>query len=186
MAVVKTAKYAAIQGSRLSDEQAEIYGLYLESLQEQAGALTPELLVQVANDPKNPLHAYFEWDEQRAAHRYRVEQARHLLRSIRVVDRPLSSGDDWQHSQTRAFHNVSVTTQDDKFIRVYLSTDKILESEQLTTQVLTRMKKDLLTFTKRYESFLKTVEDFQLLSAAIDGLLLDDDVWERNGASGHA
>jgi hypothetical protein len=57
-----------------------------ERLQELAagGRLTPDMVVNDAEDPSSPLHKYFEWDESRAAHAYRLDQARRLIARVRV------------------------------------------------------------------------------------------------------
>lgn len=49
-----------------------------------AGRLTPDNVVDAAQDEASPLHQCFEWDNDAAAHMFRVEQARHLIRSVRV------------------------------------------------------------------------------------------------------
>lgn len=48
------------------------------------GILTPSSVIEAAKDPKNPLHSCFQWDDRKAANLYRVEQARHLIRSVQV------------------------------------------------------------------------------------------------------
>lgn len=50
----------------------------------RAGKLTPQDVVNEARDPANPLHAHFEWDDTAAAASWRIEQARTLIRSVRV------------------------------------------------------------------------------------------------------
>lgn len=50
-------------------------------------AIDPEDVVAFAADPDTALHARFEWDDSKAGHMYRVEQARHILRVyVTVVD----------------------------------------------------------------------------------------------------
>ena len=50
------------------------------------GVLRAESVVEAARDPGSPLHRYFEWSDERAAHQYRLEQARHLIRcSVTVL-----------------------------------------------------------------------------------------------------
>lgn len=49
------------------------------------GRLTPEAVVRAAKDPTSPLHKRFEWDDSEAAHQYRLEQARRLIRSVMVT-----------------------------------------------------------------------------------------------------
>lgn len=51
------------------------------------GRLTPELLIAEAKSSDSPLHQEFEWDDSIAAHRYRIDQARELIRSVRYVFR---------------------------------------------------------------------------------------------------
>jgi EAL domain-containing protein (putative c-di-GMP-specific phosphodiesterase class I) len=48
------------------------------------GLLTPEAVVKEAADPASPLHRYFEWDNRKAAHQFRIEQARRLIRSVEI------------------------------------------------------------------------------------------------------
>ena len=52
---------------------------------EHDGVLTPEQVIQEAKNRNNPLHQEFEWTESRAAHLYRLTQARRLLRTYLVV-----------------------------------------------------------------------------------------------------
>lgn len=49
------------------------------------GSLTPDLVVKDAEDSTSPLHELFEWDDGIAGHRYRIEQARQVITSVRVV-----------------------------------------------------------------------------------------------------
>ena len=47
--------------------------------------LTPEQVVEAARDPASPLHEEFEWDDTEAGHKWRLNQARTLIRSVRVT-----------------------------------------------------------------------------------------------------
>jgi hypothetical protein len=44
------------------------------------GVLTPDAVVARASNPKSALHDAFEWDDTEAARKYRLEQARQLIR----------------------------------------------------------------------------------------------------------
>lgn len=48
------------------------------------GRLTAEAVVSDATSKTSPLHRYFEWDDKKAGHQYRLEQARALIRRISV------------------------------------------------------------------------------------------------------
>jgi hypothetical protein len=49
------------------------------------GHLRPEYVLRDASSPDSPLHPCFEWDDSKAAEKYRREQAASLIRSIRVL-----------------------------------------------------------------------------------------------------
>ena len=51
---------------------------------EEAGELTPENVVLTAMDEDNPLHAEIEWDNEKAGPLYRLDQARTLIRNVRL------------------------------------------------------------------------------------------------------
>lgn len=48
------------------------------------GRLTPDAVLQDARSPKSPLHDQFTWDDSEAATQWRLQQARELIRSVRV------------------------------------------------------------------------------------------------------
>jgi hypothetical protein len=55
------------------------------------GKLTAESVLDAAVDPASPLHDRFEWDDGAAAHGYRLDQARRLIRAVvTVVEAPKS------------------------------------------------------------------------------------------------
>lgn len=49
------------------------------------GVLKPDDVVAEAADMNSPLHDEFEWDADKAAAAYRIDQARTLIRSVHVV-----------------------------------------------------------------------------------------------------
>ena len=64
----------------------------ITALEDDAGAIKPNLVVEAARDPDSPLHGYFEWDDSVAAHQHRLAQAGELIRkltiTVTVEDRP--------------------------------------------------------------------------------------------------
>jgi hypothetical protein len=57
----------------------------LQKLEDSAGRITPALVLEAARSPASPLHACFEWDDAKAAEAFRIDQARELIRKVRVV-----------------------------------------------------------------------------------------------------
>ena len=57
----------------------------LLAIEDGEGRLTPAAVVAAAENPDSPLHPRFEWDDSKAAHAFRLEQARRLIRGVQVV-----------------------------------------------------------------------------------------------------
>lgn len=57
----------------------------LTRLQEVNRILTPEVVVRAAEDNNSILHKLFEWDDNKAAYNWRLQQARTILNNIEVT-----------------------------------------------------------------------------------------------------
>lgn len=56
----------------------------LNDIQAQQGEISPEAIVKAARQTHSELHSYFEWNNTKAADKYRLQQASELLRRIEV------------------------------------------------------------------------------------------------------
>lgn len=125
----------------------------LQAICDQNKRLTPALVVDAARPEESPLHSRFEWDDKVAGEAYRLDQARRLIRSVRVVYR---EADEKEAARTvRAFHSVR-----DEQGTAYRPTDEIVESEFLTRIVMQQMElewKQLMRKYGHFEEFLKLV-----------------------------
>lgn len=66
----------------------------------EAVRVEPEAVVEASRPVSAPLHPYFEWDDAKAAEKYRKDQAGHLIRCIAVE---VSRGAGQEPTQARAF-----------------------------------------------------------------------------------
>ncbi|WP_233872383.1 hypothetical protein [Paraburkholderia adhaesiva] len=67
-------------------EQTDSVRDHLQAMCNRArGNLTAEAVVRDATRKESVLHPYFEWNDGRAAHQYRIEQARELIRGVHIV-----------------------------------------------------------------------------------------------------
>lgn len=73
-----------IKNARKADPQ-KIGTALAKIAEQQKGRLTPPAVVDAARDNRHPLHRFFEWDDALAAEGYRLEQARTLIRSVRII-----------------------------------------------------------------------------------------------------
>lgn len=70
----------------LSTENMDVVRQALLALADRTkGTLTPQRVVKAAEDERSPLHDYFEWDDTKASDKYRLLQARVLIKRVRVV-----------------------------------------------------------------------------------------------------
>lgn len=56
----------------------------LERIENIFGKITPEIIVNASRPTDSPLHQYFNWDDEKAAEQWRMQQARILLNNIEV------------------------------------------------------------------------------------------------------
>jgi|SRR5580700_2392435 two-component system cell cycle response regulator CtrA len=90
-------EYFALTGSSFSNDDARAIGPVLQEIATD-GDVTAEAVVQAAHSANSPLRGYFEWDDKKAAHQYRVGQANHMINAVRV--RFVSEGKEYA---TRAY-----------------------------------------------------------------------------------
>lgn len=139
---------------------AQIAGERLEQLRKRAGGLlTAEAIVNDARPEDAPLHPCFEWNDQVAAENFRREQARHVIRGVRVV---MDRGND-SVLPVRAFVNV---VQGES--RGYSSTAYVMGEAELRAQVLQNAWRDLETFRTRYRELEELSEVFNAADKVLE------------------
>lgn len=105
------------------------------------GHLTPKAVVSEARNNRSVLHKHFEWDDQVAAGKYRLDQARVLIRSIHIV-----SADE--ETDAPAFISIA-----EKGGVSYRTLQDVLDSADLQAQALKQAERDLDAFERRYKQF---------------------------------
>lgn len=103
------------------------------------GRLTPEAVIKAAKDKKSPLHQHIEWNDNVAAHAYRMDQARAIIRLIRVED-------EETHETQPAF----ISVQDGGV--AYRTSQEVASSRELQLAVLLQAERDLHAFERRYQT----------------------------------
>jgi len=57
----------------------------IAALEDRRGRLTPEQIVDEARPENSILHSCFEWDDAKAGESWRIEQARELIKRVKIV-----------------------------------------------------------------------------------------------------
>jgi hypothetical protein len=124
----------------------QLIGEALDAIRVQTGGqLHPQDVVADARDPKSALHQHFEWNDAKAAEGFRMDQARALIRSIRVID-------DADIARP-AF--LSIRSDDGVGYRTF---QEVVSNVDLRERLLAQAERDLDAWTRRYRELRDIVE----------------------------
>lgn len=122
--------------------------------QKRNGILMPEDVVKAARNEESAMHSWFEWDDNEAAEKYRIWQARQLLR---VTVDYIQTGDD------RKEFCVFVSLTSDRRQGGYRQTVEVLSDKALRQQLL----EDALSEMERFEQKYRDLQELAGLFAAM-------------------
>jgi hypothetical protein len=130
----------------LNKEQAQEFGETIEILlYNNNGEVTPEIVLKEARRKSSPIHDFFEWDNDVAAEKYRLSQARRYLAAVvEVVDV------EGKATEARSFHHVVNANKED----VYVPLKTALNETNYTFQLLN----DAETYIEHFLSVIKLLK----------------------------
>ena len=130
----------------------QVIGELLAKLADASGGeLAPRNVVDAARAKNHPLHPHFEWNDSLAAEAYRLDQARNLIRIVRVED------DKAEDGTAPAF--ISINDGDG---RAYRKVEEVKRSVDLQLALLKQARRDLDAWQRRYREIVdvcKIVDD---------------------------
>lgn len=125
-----------------------------------AGNLSAKTLVDANRAEDAPLHPAFEWRDEVAAEKYREEQARHIIRSLVIVET-----DDTEPEQVFCHIEESGAAE-------YKEISVVLQDEDETAALLRQLRRDAETFTRKYRKISeKAGREAQAVIVALDRFL---------------
>ena len=148
-ATIFTAKHC---WKRNMSVKADVAAAELERIREEnpEGILDPEDVVFASTDEDAVLHKLFTWDDKKAAHGYRIEQAKYIIRNLVTVedteDEPI---------MTRAI----VSTGN----RMYQPITTVLSDADLRSRLLDAAKAEMLAFKMKYRHLQELAAVFQAM-----------------------
>lgn len=125
------------------------------------GLLQPQTVVDEARDPKSPLHDSFQWDDGEAAHQWRLQQARQL---IRVVVKYEPVGD--KNMPVRVF--VSLTPDRKEGGDGYRLATSVLSDADMRRQMLADARGEMLRFKSKYARLQELAEVFDAMDRVVE------------------
>lgn len=113
---------------------AQVAGQEMERIYNRDGILDPAVIVQESKDKHAPLHGCFEWNDTVAANKYRVNQAKEIIRSIVTVS-------EHTNQETRAFVYVN---------QEYQPLSVVIRNPEDTATLLRQAINELRWFEQKY------------------------------------
>lgn len=156
MTSITIKEYIAERGSIYSNKDAAMIGPVLRSLSEQGGVTARDVL-DTARSKNSPLHSYFLWDDKVAADEFRLEQARRMMRSIRIryVD-----GNGIETKEARAFQIQRTSSAYDREPRRYRTFQVLHGDTAFAAQMMDSAIDDLMNWKHKYEPYCSMWANF--------------------------
>lgn len=120
---------------------AQTAGDELSRIYKRDGGISLKTVVDESRGKDAPLHGCFEWDDTKAAEKYRQSQAAHIIRSITVVTE--IAADNGSPMAVRAFVTTKTTPNYEPIQAVISSPDKY-------RVLLEQAKRDMQSFVQKY------------------------------------
>ena len=137
--------------SNLRDIMNDIYA--------RQGDLTPRLVVNEARDPDHPLHHRFEWDNSKAAERFREVQAGALIRKVTITYAESPDGKDKKVRGWIPVSTIATTDGTESGAGSYRPVQDVLSDPTARQITINAMNREWQTFRRRYEN----LEEFAAL-----------------------
>lgn len=134
----------------------------LEGLAEaNGGLLMPEAVVEFAKDPNTALHSRFEWDDTEAAQKYRLWQARQIIKVM--VDFTPAEKKEYQ---------VFVSMKTDRYNGGgYRQMVEIMSDEQSQRQLLIQAHADFRLWQRKYEQLKELAPVFAQMAEIMEQMI---------------
>ena len=147
--------YAGLTPQDAGDELSRIRDLHGEGF-------TPQAVVDEARPAYAVLHDVFEWTDALAAERYRVVQARQLIRSVSIVQEELSN-----REPIRAFVSVSAVAEEGP-ARMYTTIGYALSQPSMRSEMLDDASRAMQSFERKYQAIIDLERTMDAVHAAIE------------------
>lgn len=144
--------------------EAQVAGEHLDGIKSIDGVLTADIVLLDATLPTSPIHSAFTWDDAEAAHLHRLEEARHLMRSIVIVQVDEQKVEQPQ----RAFVTIVDSPKQE-----YHSIFSVLKDDKKRRQLIRKALAELASWQRRYEDIKEFANIFAQIESTAGELLVE-------------
>src|SRR5215472_6010141 len=148
----------------------EVIKQELATIETAEGRLVPSTVVDAARAPDSPLHPLFEWDDSAAAEKYRLDQARTIIRRVTVtvttqeetVTVPVYVHDPGLPPRVEGYKRIQIIAQSEA------ETLALLRQEIGRAQGIVNRSRDLAVILKWQRRLANIARELAALRAEID------------------
>ncbi len=112
--------------------------------------LTPADVVEEAASIDSPLHPFFEWDDSEAARKFRLDQARTLIRSVKVKFTVTNAAGEVEDMKIRGWMAAHHAAPESGAPEGYMPESDVRQSPEIRAALLRQMQRDLQSLRRRY------------------------------------
>jgi hypothetical protein len=137
----------------------------LEECRNPDGVITPSDVVERAKSHDSPLHEIFEWNNTKAANKWRESQARTMIANIMTV-MEINEGEEKRTVTVRAYPHINGDGEEG---RGYKPLKVVLENSQDKEYLLQRAKAELASFQMKYRNLSELTSVLEAISKLLEG-----------------
>lgn len=160
--------FAPMPGGILSAGEVQKAARELIRIEKTFGAIKPTDVVRESKPPTAPLHDHFTWDDKVAAASYREDEARQIIRSVRIIRSDMPPAE--QPVMRAIVHVQSHDTETAFEGPAYISIGRAKDDNAYKEQLLTAAKSELQSWERRYADLLQFLGAEQALQTLMAGL----------------
>lgn len=140
-------KYSWKKDYRGAKPNINIVRKELAEIEKQNGRISAQAVVDRARPENSILHKFFDWNDETAAEKHRLAQARHIINMV-VVE---VKNNNKESLITRAYVEVDHKTG-------YRSLSVVVKSPSLRSQLLAQALKDIEIYSAKYAVLIDVIE----------------------------
>lgn len=154
-------KYYPREGAPFKKEDAQKIGEFIDKIENKT---TENILNEIEKNEDHVIHNYIEWNDDKAANGFRLQQVRNIISHVEV--KIIGGG---IKEPVRAFHSIINENEKDEKKFTYVSVDVAFSDNYAKMQIISRAKTELKNWRDRYHIYNELKDIVNAIEPFIDG-----------------